>query len=144
MNKNRILSGILLLVLALSFTEMKAQDKNAPNPVSKSDMLVRISEIEVYAEYLEEYRAILQYEAAESVKVEPGVVAIFPMYIKDNPTQVRIIEIYANREAYQSHLKTPHFQYYKTSTLEMVKSLNLIDMDNIDKETMVLIFEKLK
>ncbi len=76
--------------------------------------------------------------------MEPGVISIFPMYQKDNPTQVRILEIYASREAYEAHLKTPHFQKYKTTTLKMVKSLKLVDMGGIDAETMPKIFKKMK
>jgi 4-carboxymuconolactone decarboxylase len=112
-------------------------------PVIEPDLMVRISEIEILPEFLEEYKAILQTEAAASVKVEPGVIAIFPMYQKENPTQIRIVEIYANKDAYQSHLKTPHFQLYKTTTIKMVKSLNLVDMSSIDNEAMVEIFKKL-
>ena len=110
----------------------------------KKDMLIRISEIEIYPEYLNEYIAILKEEAEISVNIEPGVIAIYPMKIKDEPTQIRIVEIYANQAAYQSHLKTPHFQYYKTETLKMVKSLNLVDMTSLDEETMSKIFKKLK
>ncbi len=110
-------------------------------PVIEPDLMVRISEIEILPEFLEEYKAILQTEAAASVKVEPGVIAIFPMYQKENPTQIRIVEMYANKDAYQSHLKTPHFQLYKTTTIKMVKSLNLVDMSSIDKEAMVEIFK---
>lgn len=112
-------------------------------PVIEPDMIVRISEIEIVPEYLEEYKAILKEEAASSVKIEPGVIAIFPMYQQENPTQIRIIEMYANKAAYQSHLQTQHFQRYKTSTFKMVKSLNLVDMKSIDKETMLEIFRKL-
>jgi len=64
------------------------------------------------------------------------------MYEKDNPTGVRILEIYANWEAYESHLETPHFQKYKTTALKMVKSLKLIDMQEIDAQTMPEIFRK--
>ena len=78
------------------------------------------------------------------MKLEPGVISIYPMYEKENPTQVRILEIYADRNAYESHLKTSHFQKYKTTTLKMVKSLKLIDMEAIDKQSMVEIFRKLK
>ena len=104
--------------------------------------MVRVSEIEIVSGYLDEYRAILKEEAAASVRLEPGVIAIFPMYQKEQPTQVRILEVYSNREAYESHLKTSHFQRYKTTTLEMVKSLKLVDMDVADKETMSRIFRK--
>jgi len=113
-------------------------------PVIENDMMVRISEIEIVPEFLEEYKSILKEEASASVKLEKGVIAIFPMYEHKNRTQIRIIEIYADKEAYQFHLQTPHFQHYKTSTLKMVKSLNLIDMESLDKETMSLIFNKIK
>lgn len=113
-------------------------------PVIETGIIVRISEIEILPEYLKEYNAILKEEAAASVKKEPGVIAIFPMFQKEKPTQIRIIEIYANKAAYQLHLKTPHFQHYKTTTLKMVKSLRLVDMESLDKETMFEIFKKLK
>jgi quinol monooxygenase YgiN len=110
----------------------------------QKEMMVRISEIEIDANYLEEYKAILKEEAEASVRLEPGVISIFPMYQKENPTEVRILEIYASREAYEAHLKTPHFQKYKTTTLKMVKSLKLVDMDVMDAETMAKIFKKMK
>ncbi|UZJ64436.1 antibiotic biosynthesis monooxygenase [Sphingobacterium sp. KU25419] len=113
-------------------------------PVIKPDMMVRISEIAIHPEYLEAYQAILKEEAAASVALEPGVIAIFPMYQQEDPTQVRIVEIYADKEAYQSHLKTPHFEHYKTSTLPMVKVLKLMDMTHIDRNAMLEIFKKLK
>lgn len=107
-------------------------------------MMVRISEIEIVPDYLEEYNSILKEEAAISVKIEPGIIAIFPMYQRENPTQIRIVEIYADKEAYEQHLKTSHFQKYKTTTLKMIKSLRLVDMESIDTETMQEFFKKLK
>jgi len=109
----------------------------------KKEMMIRISEIEIDSAYLEDYKAILKEEAAASVKLEPGVIAIFPMYQKENPSQIRILEMYADKSAYEQHLKTPHFQKYKTTTLKMVKSLKLVDMEAIDAATMRLMFQKL-
>ena len=113
-------------------------------PATKSDMMVRISEIEISPEYLDEYNSILKEEASASVKKEPGVLAIFPMSQKETPTQVRIIEIYDDKAAYQAHLQTPHFQHYKATTLKMVKTLKLIDMNSLDTDRMTEIFKKLK
>jgi quinol monooxygenase YgiN len=124
----------LLALLIFTFNNVSAQTK---------DMMIRISEIEIDSNYLKEYNAILQEESRASVQLETGVIAIYPMYQKENPTQIRILEIYANREAYEAHLKTPHFQKYKTTTLKMVKSLKLVDMKNIDSPTMVEIFRKM-
>jgi len=108
------------------------------------DQMVRIAEIEIIPEYLQQYKNILKEEAEASVRLEPGVIAIFPMFQKDNPNQIKIIEIYVDNEAYRSHLKTPHFLLYKTSTLNMVKSLKLIDMEALDVETMPALFKKYK
>jgi len=127
---------VLAVILALvGHDRLMAQEQG---------MLVRISEIQVDAEFLKEYTAILKEEAEASVRLEPGVVAIFPMFQKDDRTAVRILEIYASHEAYESHLKTPHFQHYKTTTLHMVKSLKLVDMEAMDTETMTRIFEKMR
>ena len=125
----------LLAFLIFTFNNVSAQTK---------DMMIRISEIEIDSNYLKEYIDILQEESRASVQLEPGVIAIYPMYQKENPTQLRILEIYANKDAYELHLKSVHFQRYKTSTLKMVKSLKLVDMDAIDSQTMPEIFRKLK
>ena len=124
----------LLTFLIFAFSNVSAQTK---------DMMIRISEIEIDSNYLKEYNAILQEESRASVQLEAGVIAIYPLYQKENPTQIRILEIYANRKAYEAHLKTPHFKKYKTTTLNMVKSLKLVDMDNIDSQRMAEIFRKM-
>src|SRR5688500_2807724 len=87
----------------------------------QSSLMVRIAELEIDSVYLQAYKTILQEESRASVQLEPGVISIFPMYRKDKPTQVRILEIYASREAYEQHLKSPHFLAYKTATLKMVR-----------------------
>jgi len=110
----------------------------------KNDMIVRISEVEIEPSFLKEYLDILNEEASASVKLEPGVISIFPMFQKENHNQIRILEIYADKSAYESHLKTPHFLKYKTTTIKMVKSLKLIDMEASDTITMKEIFKKIQ
>ena len=46
---------------------------------------------------------------------------------ESNPCKIYILEVYADREAYQAHLQTAHFRKYKEGTADMVKSLKLID-----------------
>ncbi|MBV9468575.1 MAG: antibiotic biosynthesis monooxygenase [Abitibacteriaceae bacterium] len=149
MNTNKVIvcfekSLVTFLTLMLVFVAYGASSVPHKKEKQMTEMLVRISEIEIVPEYEHEYRAILKEEAEASVRLEPGVISIFPMYQKDSLTQVRILEIYASREAYESHLKTPHFQKYKTTTLKMVKSLKLIDVEAMDTETMAQIFQKMK
>lgn len=108
-----------------------------------SQMIVRLSVIEVYPQYLDEYLKAAATVGGESVRKEPGVVCIFPSQINRDSCQIRILEIYRNQDAYQSHLKTDHFQTYKQGTLHMVKSLDLVDMTPMDPAAMPLIFKKL-
>ncbi|MFV0605428.1 MAG: putative quinol monooxygenase [Niabella sp.] len=112
--------------------------------LAQQKQIIRIAEIEIYPEYIEEYKDILKLEAEASIRLEPGVISIFPMFDKKDSTLIKILEIYANEEAYKSHLETPHFKHYKTSTLKMVRSLKLVDMTAIDAKTMNKIFKKQK
>jgi quinol monooxygenase YgiN len=138
----------MFIVLIASTSKANAQEKMTEKQgISKpqnEEMMVRIAEIEILPEYLEEYKTILKEESSASVKIEPGVICIFPMYQKENRAQIRLIEIYASKAAYQSHIQSTHFQHYKTATLKMVKSLKLIEMGAIDPESMQEIFKKLK
>lgn len=133
-----------ILLLPVFLASACSQTTPTAAPFNPDNMMIRIAALEIDSAYLEEYLAILKEEAAASVRLEPGVICIYPMFQKEDPTQIRLLEIYADEEAYESHLQTPHFLKYKTTTLEMVKSLELIDMSTIDPETMPEIFSKLK
>ena len=134
----------ILLLMALSIISCNQESKKDKYESRKGEMMVRIAAIEIEPNYLKEYIAILKKEAEASVRLEPGVICIYTMFQKENPTQIRLLEIYANKEAYASHLQTPHFKHYKETTLEMVKDLKLIDMEAIDVEMMSMIFRKLE
>ena len=108
------------------------------------DMLVRISEIEVYPEYLNEYLKFALTVGATSVREEPGVIAIYPMIQQRDSCQIRILEIYASQGAYRHHISTKHFQTYKQGTLHMVKRLDLVDMSPLNPSAMPEIFRKQK
>ena len=107
-----------------------------------TNMIVRIAEIEVFPQYLEEYLAFANEVDRLSIEREPGVICLFPMQSAEDSCQIRILEIYASEEVYQQHLKTPHFLKYKQGTLHMVKDLKLPTMKPLDPETMKLIFKK--
>ena len=106
------------------------------------NMIVRIAEIEVYPQYLQEYLAFANEVDRLSIEREPGVICLYPMQSFEDSCQIRILEIYASEEAYQQHLKTPHFQKYKQGTLHMVKDLKLQDLQPLTPETMNSIFKR--
>jgi quinol monooxygenase YgiN len=93
--------------------------------------MVRIAELEIDPEQLDAYRTLLAEEIAASVEKEPGVLMLHAVAERERPEQIRILEVYADREAYEAHLKTPHFLKYKEGTAGMVKALRLVDVDPV-------------
>jgi quinol monooxygenase YgiN len=95
------------------------------------DRVVRLAELEIDPAHLDSYKAALKEEIAASIRLEPGVLTLFAVSVKDRPTQIRIFETYADMAAYEAHIRTPHFTKYKTGTQHMVKSLTLVETDPI-------------
>ncbi len=92
-----------------------------------ADGIVRLSKVEVYPEYLNEYMIYAAEVGEVSLRTEPGVLTMYAMAGKENPCQITILETYANKEAYDRHISSKHFQKYKQGTLHMVKQLVLSD-----------------
>lgn len=97
-------------------------------PIPAENNLVRLSKITVDPAQLDAYNAFLKEEIEASIRLEPGVLTLYATAEKEAPHKVTILEIYADRTAYESHLQTPHFQKYKQGTLSMVKELELVDV----------------
>jgi quinol monooxygenase YgiN len=93
-----------------------------------SQRVVRMAKIQVDSAQLNDYKAMLTQEIETSVRVEPGVLTLYAVYEKDQPTHVTIFEIYADEPAYEAHLKTAHFKKYKSGTQGMVMGLELINV----------------
>jgi quinol monooxygenase YgiN len=110
-------SLFFIALISLSSCTQKTETEKSFNA---DGMIIRISEIKIDSIYLEEYISILKEESEASVRLESGVISIYPMFQKENPSEIRILEIYRNKEAYESHLQTPHFKQYKTTTLNRV------------------------
>jgi quinol monooxygenase YgiN len=68
---------------------------------------------------------------ARAVGRGKGVLALYAASLRDDPTRIRIFETYADVDAYNAHIKPPHFLKYKTGTLHMIRSLTLIEADPI-------------
>ncbi|HCW08078.1 MAG TPA: antibiotic biosynthesis monooxygenase [Cytophagales bacterium] len=93
--------------------------------------MVRLAKIKIDSAQLEKYKAALKEGIETAVRVEPGVITLFAVYDKNDPTNVTVLEVYADVAAYKAHIETPHFKKYKSITKDMVKSLELVDVDPI-------------
>ncbi len=104
----------------------KAPSICAKEPM-QSDGIVRLSKIEIFPQYLDEYMKYAAEVGEISLRTEPGVLTMYAVSEKENPCKITILETYASREAYEKHIASEHFQKYKQGTLHMVKSLILSD-----------------
>ena len=91
--------------------------------------LVRIAELQIDPAQLAPYTAALKTEITQSVQTEPGVLALYAVAETQDPTRIRLFEIYADEAAYQAHLQSAHFKHYKVATEAMVRSLRLVEGD---------------
>ena len=87
---------------------------------------VQVAEIEIDPGQLEDYKVLVKEQIETAIRVEPGVLVLYAVSDKDNPTRVRVFEIYRDTDAYKSHLESAHFKKYKAATEKMVKSLELV------------------
>lgn len=102
-----------------------------------ADGIVRLSKIEVYPEYLEEYVEYATEVGEISLRTEPGVLTMYAVSEKANPCKITILETYASMEAYKKHVASEHFQKYKRQTLHMVKSLELSDQTPLNPSSRI-------
>lgn len=91
------------------------------------DAYMRIAELEIDPVRLDAYKALVSEEIDISIRVEPGVLAIYAFALKDRPNHLRFFEIYADEHAYLLHRAAPHFRTYLDSTREMIVDRKLIE-----------------
>jgi quinol monooxygenase YgiN len=115
----RLFTGTVVVAMLVAAGPSVAQD--APSP------FVRIAEISVDPTHLDAYRAAVKEEIEQSVRTEPGVIAIYAVAEKDHPAQFHLLEIYRDKAGYDRHIQSPQFLKYKAATKDMVRSLKLLD-----------------
>lgn len=94
---------------------------------SMGQRLVRIAELEIDPAQLDAYTTSLKEEISTSIRMEPGVLTLYAVAVKDHPNQIRIFETYVDQVAYETHVQSPRFKKYKDETQGMVRSLKLIE-----------------
>src|SRR3954471_24468431 len=93
--------------------------------------VVRLAELEIDPAQLDAYKLALKEEIETSIRVEPGVLTLYAVSLKEHPEQIRLFESYRDAAAYESHIQSPHFKTYKTRTRQMVKLFTLLETEPI-------------
>ena len=117
----------VILVLSCSMCQEANTTRMCEKESMSADVIVRLSKIEVYPQYIDEYIKYAVEVGEVSLRTEPGVLTMYAVKDKENPCLVTILETYSSKDAYEKHIASAHFQKYKKGTLHMVKSLQLCD-----------------
>jgi quinol monooxygenase YgiN len=129
-----VVKGLLMTSMLLG-TAMIASLLISAQPGAAAQMnqhpIVRIAELEIDSAQLDAYKFALKEEIETSIRVEPGVLTLYAVALKQHPEQIRLFETYRDAAAYESHLQSPHFKKYKARTQQMVKSLRLVETEPI-------------
>lgn len=122
----------------MAFFSLCAHSQNmVEKEMMAADGIVRLSKIEVYPQYLDEYMEFAVEVGAKSLLSEPGVLTMYAMQDKENPCMVTILETYSSQDAYKAHIASDHFQKYKQGTLHMVKNLELCDQTPLNPNNII-------
>jgi len=109
---------LFLIVLIIAFPQ---------NSSAQDTRVVRLAKLTIDLGQVENYKVALQEQIETALRVEPGVLTLYAVSDKNDPTQITVFEIYADKQAYASHLETSHFKRYKAMTKDMIESLTLTD-----------------
>jgi quinol monooxygenase YgiN len=120
-----LLLGTSLVASLLFWAQQCAGAESVGGPI------VRIAELEIDSGQLDAYKLALKEEIETSIRVEPGVLTLYAVSLKEHPEQIRLFETYRDAAAYESHLQSPHFKTYKDRTRQMVKLLRLVETEPI-------------
>jgi quinol monooxygenase YgiN len=126
--------GTLSMVKNLELIETQPILYNRKPALSKArsqDLFIRLIKMEIYSDSVESFHKLANNVMLPGIKEERGVLVMYAVAEKKRPAHISILEVYANADAYEKHLKTSHFRKYKAESKRMIKSLTLIDVKPI-------------
>lgn len=88
---------------------------------------VRIARLDIKPGCLEAFLNAVREEMATSLRVEPGVLALYAVADRQDPTKLTFFEMYVDDAAYERHRRTPHFQKYYQTTKDMIARRVLLE-----------------
>ncbi|MFV5700795.1 putative quinol monooxygenase [Flavobacterium sp. XS2P12] len=116
---HKLLTVVVTLFILSFSTNIVAQEKI---------QMVRLAKIKVDPLQLDKYNGALKEQMTTAVRLEPGVLTYYAVADKTEPSNITILEIYADTTAYKLHIETTHFKKYKETVKDMVISLELVDV----------------
>ena len=127
MNIRKFLQLPLAFVLSLLGGIDVAAAAEANTDIAAETPIVRLARLQIKSDQLSAFTEAVKEEMQDALRLEPGVLAIYAVADKNDPTRLTFFEIYASEDTYQLHRQTPHFKKYLDITKNMVLDKTLIE-----------------
>lgn len=85
------------------------------------NFVMRLVKVEVKKGNEEAFAHSIKKEITTSIASEPGMEIMMSGTNKENPNEWYFVEVYANDQAYDNHVQTPHYEKYIEETDGMVE-----------------------
>jgi quinol monooxygenase YgiN len=105
--------------------------RNELEKANQEHLFIRLIRMEVDSSLLENFNRLATDVMLPNVQKEKGVLVMYAVAEKLNPTHVTVLEVYCDEDSYLKHIKTPHFLKYKEDSKKMIRSLKLVDVKPI-------------
>ncbi|MBV6886430.1 antibiotic biosynthesis monooxygenase [Xanthomonas campestris pv. spermacoces] len=127
----------LLFVCSLAQANDQSATENAMKPANpfamkppentSSSTYVRWSMLEVDPTRMDSFKALGNENVRETRRNDPGVLAFYWAGEKDHPNRVRVLEVYADENAYKAHLASAHYQKFRDASRPLLKGHALFE-----------------
>lgn len=92
---------------------------------------IRLIKIEIDSTTIEAFNQLAINVMLPGIKREPGVLVMYAVAEKKDPTHISVLEVYENLDAYDKHINTSHFLAFKEESKKSVKSIRFVDVNPI-------------
>lgn len=99
-------------ITALTLSLLIAGPASASAAVTSAEVVVNLYEMQIKPGKNQQYDAAARDNISRSLREQPGTLAIYSLKHQENSHQAYMIEIYANREAYQQHLDAEPYHIF--------------------------------
>lgn len=124
-------TGTSAMVAGLKLTDVNSVFFGRKPKQPQLNSFVRVIRLEIELSKLTDYKISLEKILKTSIHDEPGVLLMYGVQEKLEPTRFSILEVYESEIAAKRHLETSTYKNYKNVTREMIKSRQAIEATSV-------------
>ena len=101
-------------------------------------VITRLFNLIVNPDFMDKYSEVGINNLTTSHKVEPGTLAMYSTHVPDDPTCCYVFEVYADDDAYNTHVASEHFQAFARAAGEILTGRSVFQLQPqllVEKET---------